>query len=135
MFLLPLALTIFGSSMLSPVSERFSGRTAAGVSSFFAFGGVFLAGFVSIGATGAVATASEAAAVASFAADLAALGFLSGASVFFLDSAMIKLFRLWLPCSESRQPFCADPCACGRWYLYVGPAPAIRGDVEFLDSN
>src|SRR5207248_4819956 len=114
MFLLPLALTILGNSMLSPVSERFSGKTGAGVSSFFVFGAVFLTGLVSVGAAASVVMASEAAAATFFAADLAALSFLSGASAFFFDSAMIKLFQLSLLCCELRQPFCADPCGCAR---------------------
>src|SRR5881392_3433438 len=98
MFLLPLALTIFGSSMLSPVSERFSGTTAAGVSSFFAFGGAFLAGFALLDTAVDVPPTSEAIAAGSFAADLAGLPFFSGASVFFFDSAMLNFsgFRLFI---------------------------------------
>src|SRR5204862_7631644 len=46
MFLLPLALTIFGCSMLSGLRERFSAGAGAGAapSSFFAFGAVFFFG-------------------------------------------------------------------------------------------
>jgi len=56
MFLLPFALTIFGCSILSGLSERFSAGAAAGaVSSFFAFGGVFF--FVSAGGAAVAAGA------------------------------------------------------------------------------
>src|SRR5438105_15720158 len=133
MFLLPLALTIFGSSTLSALSERFSATTGAGGPSFFALGAVFLAGFVSVGAAVSVAVTSET--VVSFATDLAALGFLSEASVFFVDSAMIKLFQLSPLYCDLRRPFCAYPYWCVHWYLYVAPAPAIPGGVEFLGSN
>src|SRR5947207_15613370 len=44
MFLLPLALTIFGCSMLSGLRERFSAGAGAAPSSFFAFGAIFFFG-------------------------------------------------------------------------------------------
>src|SRR5437660_5925953 len=134
MFLLPFALTIFGSSILSPVRERFSGATVAGASSFFALGGLFLAGFVSVEAAVAVSTFSGVV-TASFAADLAGLGFFSGVSVFFLDSGMIKLFRFWPLYSALRQRFSAAPCACAHWYWCADPEPAIHADAEFHDNN
>src|SRR5436190_11242345 len=102
MFLLPFALTIFGCSMLSGLSDRFSAGAAAGaVSSFLAFGGVFF--FVSPGgaavAAGAStlgtslgASAAPAAGRTSF-ATFAAFGFLVASSAGLLVSA-IKLFLL-----------------------------------------
>src|SRR5881275_833639 len=61
MFLLPLALTIFGCSMLSGLRERFSAGAGAGAapSSFFAFGAIFF--FGSAGA--ALAPAADASAL------------------------------------------------------------------------
>src|SRR5205823_1100467 len=88
----PLALTIFGCSMLSGLRERFSAGAGAGAapSSFFAFGAVFF--FGSAGA--APAPAADASALgaslwtsaasgfgsASFAAALGAFGFLVASS-------------------------------------------------------
>src|SRR5881392_2248564 len=101
MFLLPFALTIFGCSMLSGLSERFSaGAVAGAVSSFFAFGGVFFfsagAAAVAAGAstvgTSLGASAAPAAGRASF-ATFAALGFFGTSSAGLFVSA-IKLFLL-----------------------------------------
>src|SRR5437870_2518012 len=105
MFLLPFALTIFGCSMLSGLSERFSAGAATGAaaSSFFAFGAVFFFGSAGA-ATATVGDASALAAspwtsaasgfgAASFAAALGALGFLTASSAGFFDSA-IKLSLL-----------------------------------------
>src|SRR5438477_7264490 len=100
MFLLPLALTIFGCSMLSGLSERFSAGAGAGAaaSSFFALGAVFF--FGSAGAATAASTlagspwtsAASVFGAASFAA-LGALGFLAASSAGFVGSA-IKLSLL-----------------------------------------
>src|SRR2546423_2625816 len=105
MFLLPLALTIFGCSMLSGLRERFSAGAGGGAaaSSFFAFGGVFFFGSVgaatvSVDDASALATspwtsAASGFGAASFAAALGALSFLAVSSAGFFDSA-IKLFLL-----------------------------------------
>src|SRR5205814_4190350 len=100
MFLLPLALTIFGCSTLSGLRERFSAGAAAGAaaSSFFAFGAAFFFGSTGV-ATDTAGDASAWAAspwtfvasgfgAASFAAALGALGFLSASSAGFFDSAI-----------------------------------------------
>src|SRR5207237_6727818 len=96
MFLLPFALTIFGCSMLSELSERFSAGAGAGaaVSSFFALGAVFF--FGSAGTATAASTlagspwtsAASGFGAASFAA-LGALGFLAASSAVFVGSAII----------------------------------------------
>jgi hypothetical protein len=72
-FLLPLALTIFGCSMLSGLRERFSAGAGAGAapSSFFAFGAVFF--FGSAGA--APAPAADASALGASLWTSAASGF------------------------------------------------------------
>src|SRR5205814_1128768 len=104
-FLLPLALTILGCSMLSGLSERFSAGAVAGavVSSFFALGAVFF--FGSGGAATAASTlagspwtsAASGFGAASFAA-LGALGFLSASSAGFFDSAITLSLLLPLCC-------------------------------------
>src|SRR5438309_2583379 len=111
MFLLPLALTIFGCSMLSGLRERFSAGAGAGAaaSSFFAFGGVFFFGSagdapapaVDASGLGALLWASAASGfgTASFPAALDAFGFLGASSAGFFGSA-IKLFLLWRLCYE-----------------------------------
>src|SRR5438874_10572935 len=110
-FLLPLALTIFGCSMLSGLRERFSAGAGAGAapSSFFAFGAVFFFGSAGaapaptadVSALGGSLWTSAASGVgaASFAAPLGAFGFLVASSAGFFDSA-IKLFLLWRLCYE-----------------------------------
>src|SRR5207302_10484967 len=107
MFLLPLALTIFGCSTLSGLRERFSAGAGAAASSFFAFGAAFFFGSTGV-ATDTAGDASALAAspwtsvassfgAASFAATLGALGFFTASSAGFVGST-IKLSLLWRLC-------------------------------------
>src|SRR5436305_9685239 len=109
MFLLPLALTIFGCSTLSGLRERFSAGAGAGAaaSSLFPFGAAFFFGSTGV-ATDTAGDASALAAspwtsvasgfgAASFASALGGLGFFTASSAGFVGSA-IKLSLLWRLC-------------------------------------
>src|SRR5439155_19471426 len=123
MFLLPLALTIFGCSMLSGLRERFSAGAGVGAapSSFFAFGAGFFLG--SAGAASAPTadasalggslwtSAASGFGAASFAAALGAFGSLVASSAGYFDSA-IKLFLLWRLRYELPRRLCSDLCGC-----------------------